>query len=370
MIPIFKPSYTQEEIDSVSEVIKSGWWGSGPKSKEFESKFREYIGCGYAVAVSSGTAALHLAGKVLGLKKRDEVIVPALTFISTAYIADYNDANVVFADVEPDTLNIDPEDIRKKITPNTKAIVVVHFGGHPCRMDEIMDIARENNLIVIEDCAHAAGGEYNGRRLGAIGDIGCFSFQAVKNMATGDGGMFTTNNKEYADAVQKLKWLGINTDTSERTKRDQYSWKYVIDRVGYKFQMCDILAGLGVVQLKRLGEMNKKRKEITKRYNNDLKDVGWIETPVEKEYAKSANHNYVIKINADREKFMLYLKENGIASGVHYMPLYLHPVYKDKKADCPVTDKVWKKLVTLPLFPDMGEEEIRRVIDHVKGFKE
>jgi len=369
MIPVFKPSCTQQEIDAVSDTLKSGWWGAGPKAKEFEDKFKEFIGSRYALALSSATAALHLAGKILNLEEGSEVIVPAMTFISTAYVADYNNLKVVFADVEEETLNIDPEDIKRKITDKTKIIVPVHYGGHACRMDEIMEIARENNLTVVEDCAHAAGAEYKGRKLGSIGDFGCFSFQAVKNLATGDGGMLTTNNKEYDEEARKFRWLGISKDTSERTKRDEYSWKYLIDRVGYKFQMCDLLASLGIVQLKRLNELNKRRKEITKRYNEEFSKLDWITIPAEKGYTNSSNHNYVIKIKKDREKFMKYLKENGISSGVHYMPLYLHPLYSQSNAKCPIADQVWKSLVTLPLFPDLKDEEVDTIIKSVKGYR-
>jgi len=368
MIPVFRPSVSEKEIKAVSDVLKSGWWGCGPKVKEFEDKFSKFIGTKYAVALNSCTAALHLAGKALDLKPGSEVITTPMTFISTLYFASYNNLKIVFADIEEDTLNIDAEDIKKKISGKTKVILPVHYGGHACRMDEIMEIAREKNIFVVEDAAHATGGLYKGRKLGSFGIMNCFSFQAVKNLATGDGGMVTTDNLEFAEKLKKLRWLGISRETADRTDKDQYSWKYLIDEVGYKFQMNDILAAIGIVQLERLKELNGRRKEITKRYNEAFSKVSWITTPVEKEYANSANHNYVIKVDKDREKLILHLKKNDIAAGVHYMPAYMHPVFKNVKAKCPVADKVWKRLITLPLFPDMTDEEVEKVIGVVKGF--
>ena len=370
MIPVFKPSLSKKEIRAVIETLKSGWWGSGPKAEEFEKKFADFIGVKNAVALNSCTAALHLTGKLLGLKKGDEVITTPLTFISTAYIADYCDAKIVFADVDENTLNIDPEDIKKKISKKTKVIVPVHFGGYACEMDEIMKIANKNKIYVVEDCAHATGGEYRGKKLGSFGTISCFSFQAVKNLAIGDGGMLLTNNDDFAKRAKWLRWTGINKETASRTKEDRYSWEYDIVEVGYKFQMPDILAAIGMVQLERIKELNGRRREITNMYNDAFSRIDWVELREEKPYINSANHNYVIKIDKDREKFMQYMKSKGISTGVHYKPLYLQTVYKwaRKKANCPITDKVWKKLVTLPLYPDMTDREVNLVVDAVKKF--
>lgn len=369
MIPVFRPSVSEEEIKAVTDVLKSGWWGAGPKAAEFEEEFKVYTGAKHAVSLNSCTAALHLAGKLLNLPAGSEVIISPITFVSTLFLADYNNLKVVFADVEEDTLNIDPEAIKKKITSKTKMIVPVHFGGHACRMDEIMEIAKENNLYVVEDCAHASGASYKGKKLGTIGDFGCFSFQAVKNLATGDGGMLTTNKDKYDKRARILRWVGINKETADRTSKDQYTWQYKITEVGYKYQMCDILAAIGLVQLKRLDKMNARRREITQRYNEAFKDVDWITIPVQKDYADSSNHNYVIKVEKDRDKLMMYLKEKGISTTVHYLPAYKHPVYSHIKAECPVAESVWKKVLLLPIFPDMTEEDISTVIEAVKSFK-
>jgi len=371
MIPIFRPSMGEEEIEAVAEVLKSGWIGLGPKTKEFEKKFAEYIGAKYAVALNSCTAALHLALNVLSINS-GEVITTPITFVSTAHAILYNNATPVFADVQEDTLNIDPVDIERKITGRTKAIIPIHYGGYPADMDEILDIALEYDLYVIEDAAHACGAEYKGKKAGSLGDIGCFSFHAVKNLATGDGGMITTNDKEVYEKLLKLRWLGINKSTYQRDSKG-YSWYYDVESVGFKMHMNDITAAIGLVQLKKLDKMNGRRREIVKRYNEAFEDLDWIETPIERDYVKSSLHNYVIKVNkGDRNELIAYLADKGISAGVHYMPLYLHPIYKKLgiKGDCPVADRVWRKVLTLPLYPDMTEEDVDNVISAVKSFEQ
>ncbi len=368
MIPVFRPSPSDSEIEAVKKVLKSGWWGAGPMAFEFENKFAAFIGTKHAVSLNSCTAALHLAVKVCDFPAGSEIITTPITFISTAFAASYNNCEVVFADIEEDTLNIDPEDIRRKITEKTRAIIPMHYGGHACRMDEIMEIAREFELTVIEDCAHATGGKYRDRMLGGIGDLGCFSFHAVKNLAMGDGGMITLNNTEREQRVIRLRWLGINRETRSRTTKDSYEWYYKIDEIGYKFQMNDILASIGLVQLERLEEMNTRRIAIVKRYNKAFSDLDWLETPVIKEYATNFPHNYVIKTDY-RDDLMEYLGNHGISTSIHYMPLYMHPFYDGSNTDCPVAERVWKRLLTLPLYPDLKSEECDYIISTVKSFK-
>ena len=369
MIPIFRPSMDEEEIEAVAEVLKSGWMGLGPKTKEFEERFAEYIGTKYAVALNSCTAALHLALNVLGINS-GEVITTPITFVSTAHAILYNSATPIFADVQEDTLNIDPVDIERKITRKTKAIIPVHYGGYPCDMDEILDIANEHNLYVIEDAAHACGAEYKGKKAGSLSDIGCFSFHAVKNLATGDGGMITTNDKTVYEKLLKLRWLGINRSTYQRDNKG-YSWYYDVESVGFKTHMNDITASIGLVQLRKLDKMNAKRQEIVKRYNEAFADLDWIDTPVKRDYVKSSLHNYAIKVNrGDRNELIAHLADKGISAGVHYMPLYMHPIYKKLwiKGNCPVADSVWKKVVILPLYPDMTEKDVEMVVESVRDF--
>lgn len=358
-----------EEVKAVEEVLKSGWIGLGPKTKEFEEKFARYVGIKYAIGVNSCTAALHLALKVMGVEG-GEVITTPMTFISTNHTILYNKATPIFADVEKDTLNIRVDEIEKLITSNTKAILVVHYGGHPCDMDSILEIARSKNVKVIEDAAHACGSEYKGRKIGSLSDATCFSFHAVKNLATGDGGMITVHNKEVAERLRKLYWLGISRGTWDRSKERAYKWEYNVEEIGYKYHMNDIIAAIGLVQLAKLEAANERRREIVKKYNKAFSDIDWLEIPIEKEYAKSAHHNYVIKVlNRKRDKLITYLAENDITASVHYIPNHLYEIYKPYYKKLPVVESVWKKIITLPLFPGMKDKQVEFIIDKIKEFK-
>jgi perosamine synthetase len=367
MIPVFKPSFGDEELEALREPFRTGWIGLGPKTREFEEAFAKYIGTRFAVALNSGTAALHLALKVLDIEGMEAITTP-LTFVSTNHAILYNGGIPVFVDIEPDTLNIDPGEIRKNITPKTKAIVVVHYGGHACDMDPILEIAKERNIRVVEDAAHGCGGEYKGQKLGSIGDLACFSFHAVKNMSTGEGGMITTDDPELYGRLMKLRWMGISKDTWSREEKDKkYSWYYNVEEVGFKYHMNDIPAAIGLVQLKKLDKMNQRRKEITEKYNKGLKGLSRLETPVVRSYAKPAHHNYVIKAEK-RDQLNIYLQEKGISTGVHYIPNNHYDMYQAFRGETPVADAVWKKLLTLPLFPDLKDEEVDLIIHEIKEF--
>ena len=356
-----------EILPELEKIFDSGWIGLGPKTVEFEKKFAEFIGTKYALGVNSATAALHLSVHALGLSENDEVIVPSMTFVSTALAPLYCGAKVVFADVEEDTLCIDPVDIEKKITARTKAIIPVHFGGHACRMDEIMDIANRHKLAVIEDVAHGCGGKYKGKMLGSIGVMGCFSFHAVKNLPLGDGGMITMNDEELFKKLQRLRWVGINKDTWNRSSGGQYSWQYSVDELGFKCHMNDIMAVIGLAQLKVLNEHNEMRRRIALHYNEELARIPWITRPVEKDYTRSAWHNYVVKVPF-RNELNEFLRIKGISTGVHYEPINHYGVFKGMKADVPVIEKVWEHLLTLPLYPDLSELEIEQIVEAIKEF--
>ena len=365
MIPLFKPSYSKDEINAVSEVLKSGWWGLGPKTKEFETRFADYTGTKYAVCLNSATAALHLSLKVLNLPKGSEVITTPLTFISTSFAIEYNNLKPIFADIDPETLNLDPNDVREKITSKTKAILPVHFGGHICDMDELTSIASKYKLAIVEDAAHAAGSSFNGKNAGSFGQFGCFSFHAVKNVAMGDGGMITTNDKKSYDRLLRLRWLGIDKSTFSRKLKSNYVWDYDVKEMGFKCHGNDILSSIGLAQLKRLDSLNERRRKIFKKYNNLLKNI--VETPVWRRGHISACHNYVAKVK-NRDKLIEYLNANGISTGVHYKPLYLHSYYKGLKINCPVTDQIWLKLISLPIFPDLKDKDIDKIIYYIKKF--
>ena len=369
MIPVFRPSMGRAETKAVGEVIQSGWIGLGPKTKEFEDKFAAYMGCKYAVAMNSATAALHLAMCVLDIEG-GEVITTPMTFVSTNHAILYNHAEPVFCDIEPDTLNIDADKIEALVTERTKAIVVVHYGGYAVDMDKVMDIAKRHNLKVIEDAAHACGCEYKHKKLGTIGDIGCFSFHAVKNLATGDGGMITTDDPAVYARLMKLRWVGISKDTWSREDKDTkgYSWYYNIEELGFKYHMNDITAAIGLVQLAKLDKMNCKRAKFTKFYNEAFAGNPKLGLPVKKRYmTKPACHNYVIKVE-DRDGLNAALKEKGVSTGVHYIPNNNYDMYKKFRGETPVAAAVWKKVLTLPLFPDLKPEELELVRNSVLDF--
>lgn len=368
MIPVFKPKINKEEIlRELEKIFDSGWIGLGPKTAEFEDKFAQFVGTKYAIAVNSATAALHLAVHVLDIAAGDEVIVPSMTFVSTGLAPLYCGARLVFADIEEDTLCIDPADIKRKISARTKAIIPVHFGGHACRMEEIIDIAKRNGLHVIEDAAHGCGGRYKDKMLGSIGNMGCFSFHAVKNLSTGDGGMITTNDEKLYQRLRSLRWVGINKNTWDRSSSMGYSWQYSVDELGFKYHMNDITAVIGIAQLKVLNEHNRLRRDIALRYNEALKQFDRIACPVEKNYSFSAWHNYVVKVPM-RNEMNEFLRVKGVSTGVHYEPIHRYKVFGDASVKLPVTDSVWEKLLTLPLYPAMTDAEFETIIAAIKAF--
>ena len=368
MIQVFKPSMGEEEIAAVAEVLKSGWIGLGPKTAEFEKRFAQYIGVQYAVGVNSATAALDLALKLLHINHGDEVIVPTMTFVSTAHVVAYNLAMPIFADVDPKTLGIDLDDVEKKITPRTKAIIPVHYGGRPVDMEKLKDIA--GDIPIIEDAAHACGGLYKSKKCGSLGDIGCFSFHAVKNLAMGDGGALTLNNKEMAERAKRLRWLGIDKGTWDRSEIDKsYWWEYFVDEIGLKCHMNDIMAAIGLVQLEKLEEMNARRREIASMYTESFKDLDWIEMPPadESDYISSW-HIYCIKVK-QRDELSVYLQENEIATGVHYKPIHLYKCYGNKPV-LPVAERLFQQLLSLPMYPGMTNNDVEKVTDTVRAFGE
>ena len=367
LIPVFRPWYDEAEVSAVTEVLKSGWIGMGPKTGEFEKRFASYIGTSHAVALNSATAALHLGLMILNIIG-GEVITTSMTFVSTNHAILYNGGIPVFADIEPDTLNIDIKSIERNLSDRTRAIIVVHYGGHACNMDPILDLARQHKIPVLEDAAHGCGGTYKGHRLGSIGTIGTFSFHAVKNLATGDGGMITTNDDEAVSRLRRLRWVGIDKDTWNRSEVDQkYSWYYTVQELGFKYHMNDIAAAIGLIQLDKLERANARRREIVDYYNNCFANLDWLERPVEKEYTRSALHNYVVKLDR-RDDLIAHLQKQCISAGVHYIPNHLYSLYRQYKADVAVTEKVWKRLVTLPLYPAMTDLDVDRVVDGVKSF--
>ncbi|MFD0710697.1 DegT/DnrJ/EryC1/StrS family aminotransferase [Paenibacillus sp. GCM10027626] len=372
LIPVLQPSIGQEEIDAVTEVLRSGWLGLGPKTEQFEREFANFAGTRFAVGLNSATAALHLALEILGIGPGDEVIVPSMTFVSSVHAVSYVGATPVFADIEPDTMNISVADIERKITDKTKAIIAVHMAGHPCDMDAIHELAQAKGIKVVEDAAHACGAEYKGRRIGSVSEVTCFSFHAVKNLTTGEGGAITCNAEWMNRKLREKRWVGISRDTWMRTTHEKvYAWQYFVDQIGYKYHMNDVQAAMGIVQLKKLDQLNGRRREIAKRYKAELKDLKWLELPPELPYAHSAWHLFQIKFReaSHRDRMITHLQEHNIASGVHYYPCHLHPCYIHLKAIVPVSSEIWKRILTLPIHPNVTDADLDRIISRIREFK-
>ncbi|MFT5369884.1 MAG: perosamine synthetase [Candidatus Latescibacterota bacterium] len=369
MIPIFRPWFGEEEVEAVREVLLSGWVGPGTKVEAFEQRFAEYADAKHAVSLNSCSAALFLGLKALHVEG-GEVLTTSLTFAASNHAILQNDATPVFCDIDPETLNIDPQSIEANITPQSKAILVVHFAGHPCDMDAIGAIAQKHGLPVVEDAAHAVGARYKGKMIGGISHISCFSFDARKNLSTCDGGMLTTNDDEIAERVKRLRWMGISKGTYDRFRKNglEKRWEYEIDEVGYKCYMNDLNAAIGLAQLSKIEAANAQRREIFLQYGHAFAELEWFQAPVIREDVRSGMHAYVARV-PDRDGLIAHLADNEIDAGVHYKPCHLFNVYEPYRRELPVTDAVWPLLVTLPMFPSMTEDNVQQVIGAVTGFQ-
>jgi len=369
-IPFHAPDIGEEEIRSVVETLQSGWLTTGLKVKRFEEEFSKYLGCSHAVAVNSCTAALHLALDAVGIQVGDEVIVPTMTFTATAEVVLYFKAKPILVDCEPDTLNIDPLDLERKITAKTKAIIPVHMAGQSCNMDRIMEIARRHKLKVIEDAAHALPSRFNGQMVGTIGDITCFSFYVTKTITTGEGGMATTDNPEWADRMRVMSLHGISKDAWKRYSNEG-SWYYEVHFPGYKYNLTDIAAAIGIEQLKKCDRFWTARARIAAAYNEAFAALPEIRTPACIPNSQHAWHLYVIQLETerlriDRAEFITALKDQGIGTSVHFIPLHLHPYYREafgyKPEDFPTATRVFERIISLPIYPAMSEKSVQRVI--------
>lgn len=368
------PLIEQSEINEVIKSMKSGWLGTGPKVARFEQMFKEYKGSKFAVAVNSCTAALHLSMLAIGLKPGDEVIVPTMTFAATANAVIHVGAKPVFVDCEKYTMNIDPEDIERKITKKTKAIIPVHFAGRPCNMDAIMSIAKKNRLKVIEDCAHAIEAEYRGKKTGTFGELGCFSFYVTKNITTGEGGMVITDKSEYADKIKVLALHGMSKDAWRRFGDKGYK-HYQVVYAGFKYNMMDIQAAIGIHQLPRIDKYWNRRKEIWNKYNGAFKNLPvFLPAPPEKN-TRHAYHLYTLLLDVDnlnmtRDEFLEKMSGLNIGVGVHYIALHLYPFYKKtfnlRKGGFPNAEWISERTVSLPISTKLSDKDTEDVIDAVK----
>lgn len=349
---------SEEVAPAIQRVLESGWFIFGEELEGFEKEFSQYIGAKYGVGVNSGSDALFLALKALGIGEGDEVITVSHTFISTVDAIGRNGTKPVFVDIDPDTYCIDVTKIEQAITDKTKAILPVHLYGHPANMDPIMEIARKYNLFVIEDACQAHGTEYKGKKVGSIGDLGCFSFYPAKNLgAYGDGGMIVTNNKELADKLRMLRNYG-------------QPQKHYHDFVGVNSRLAEIQAAILRVKLKHLDEWNESRRKVANLYNECLESFGVI-IPVEKKYAKHVYHLYVIRCK-ERDKVKQYLLKNGIQTQVHYpIPVHKQKAYSDSggNAQLPITEKICSEILSLPIYPSLKDKELEYIANTIKGLR-
>jgi perosamine synthetase len=374
-IRLFAPYLGEDELNEIRDSFEKSWVGLGEKVIKFENAFSEYLSCKNSIGVNSATAGLHLALNAFGFEKGKKVLVPDITFASTAFAPIYNGLELVFVDVYEDTVTISMEDLQRKFNNECVAVMPVHYGGQPAGMDSITEFAKVNNLKVIEDCAHTIGASYKGKKLGLWGDIGCFSFEEKKAMTTGDGGMICTNDSDIAERIKAPRWLGIDKDTYKRssgyTSQDELDvkhWYYDINELGFKYNMNDLSAAIGLVQLKKLDWMNNRRSEIIRKYLDMMKDLIHIKPILPFEPEKYSYWLFGVRCSK-RDALIKSLKTKKIATGVHYVPLTQVNYFKQWRSDCPVSEKIWNEFVTLPLHVMLNNNEIESVVESLYDFE-
>lgn len=363
-----------DDCRAVVEVLKSDFLTTGPKCKEFENKVADMVGAKYAVSFANGTAALHGACYAAGIKEGDEVITTPITFAASANCVRYCGGTVVFADINPETFNIDPEDIKRKITPKTKAIIPVDYAGQSVDIDAINKIAKEHNLVVIQDSAHSLGTKYKNKYVGGLCDMTEFSFHPVKNITSGEGGMICTNNKEFYEKLVNFRTHCIEKDKDRLINQQEGAYYYEQNDLGYNYRLTDVQSALAISQLNKLNFFAKRRKWIVNKYNEAFKDIPEITLCKNEDFSNSVNHLYVIrlnldKLNADRKLIYESYIAEGIGAHVHYVPVYYHPYYQSlgyKKGLCPHAEKLYNEMLTLPLFPAMTDKDVEDVIEATK----
>jgi len=366
MIGVFRPSYDHSEAAAVAEVLASGWSGTGPRVKAFEEAFAEYCGGNHCVTTASGTAALAMALRLIGIGRGDQVIIPGMTFVSAAHTVMAEGATPVFCDVLPGTLNIDPGSAASLVCSRTRAVIPVHLAGRPVDVGELSRALP--GIPVLEDCAHASGSRFRGKHVGTAGFAGCFSFGAVKNISMGEGGALLLHQQEVAARASRLRWLGIDRETWDRTNMDRaYWWEYRVEETGFSCRMDDIHAAIGLVQLKKLDGANARRRQIARRYAAALSDLEEVGLPEEdSEESVSSWHMYRIEAQR-RDRLNQYLGEKGISTGVHYKPLNLYACY-GRQPRLPVAEAAFSRILTLPVYPDLTDQQVDLVADSIRKF--
>lgn len=369
-LPFARPDVDQREITAVGEVIRSGWLTTGPKVRAFEAEFAAYVGAKHAIALNSATAAMHLALEAAGVKSDDEIITTSMTFAATAEIIRYFNAKPVLIDIDRQTMNIDIAQVAAAVTHRTKAIIPVHVGGQAVDLDSIHLLANKYNLTVIEDAAHALPTYYNGQIIGALSDFTAFSFYATKTLATGEGGMLTTNNDQWAERCRIMSLHGISKDAWKRYTSEG-SWYYEIIAPGFKYNMTDIAAAMGLVQLDKLEQMNNRRQEIARQYNNAFSTHSALEVPYCASFSTHPYHLYILRLNLaslriDRATFIDHLRKANIGVSVHWIPLHMHPYYREtygyRPESFPVAYTEYQRIISLPVYSAMNDEDVADVI--------
>lgn len=370
-LPFALPCIGEEEINEVVDTLKSGWLTTGPKTKRFENDFAQFVGVDHALAVNSCTAGLHLALEAIGIQAGDKVITSPYTFTATAEVIRYLGADPVFVDIDPQTFNIDPYQLAATldIVDGIKAIIPVHFAGQACDMDPILESAAQFSVKVVEDAAHALPTFYKGRMIGSFGDITAYSFYVTKTLATGEGGMITTANPEYAERMSILRLHGMSRDVFDRNS----SWHYDVVAPGFKYNMTDMAAALGIHQLQKAESFQQRRAEIANLYSSNLNDLP-LTIPYQADYSSHAWHLYVIQLDLatiDRNTFIERMAAAGIGTSVHFIPLHLQTYWRDsydlKAEDFPVALDVYNRAVSLPIYPCMSDDDVHRVIAQVRS---
>jgi perosamine synthetase len=374
-IPYGRQSIDSSDKQAVIDVLKSDWLTTGPKILEFENDFSNFVGSEHSVAVSSGTAALHCCIAAINIGAGDEVIVPSMTFVATANAIVFQGGTPVFADVDKDTLLIDTCDVARKITPKTKAIIAVDYAGQPADYDRLKSLASHHNLYLIADACHSIGGSYKGASVGTLADLSAFSFHPVKHITTGEGGMITTENGDLAQRIRNFRNHGITTD--HRQREELGSWYYEMVELGFNYRLSDLQCALGISQLKKLTKWINIRQNISSHYDDSFHNTSEIKPLKINNNLSHAYHLYVIKINFEalnitKEKLFYLLREHGIGVNVHYLPVHYHPFYKKnyntKPGMCPVAEKVYEQILSLPIYPNLSEIEQVFVIDKIKKY--
>ena len=376
-IPFHRPSIGQEEFQAVREVLESRWLTTGPVAQRFEHEFAAFVGCKYAVAVNSCTAALHLALDAAGITAGDEVLVPSYTFAATAEVVVYLGARPVLCDSLPGGFNIDPADAARRITPKTRAIIAVHIAGEPCDLQALSRLAERHSIHLIEDAAHALPASYAGRRIGSISEFTAFSFYATKTITTGEGGMLTTNDQAYAKRASTMRLHGISGDAWKRYT-NHGSWYYEIVDAGFKSNMPDLLAALGLAQLKKAEAFHQRRREIADIYLQRLSRIEELEMPPTGNVNTTHSwHLFILRLRSkmlasSRDDLVHQLKQAGIGTSVHFIPLHLHPYYRNRygysSGDFPYAEDAFARCISLPIYPDMNDTDVERVVTSVEQF--